>query len=278
MWKPTKTIGLEQHMDSITVGLAAPGRRPPELYGDIPSTPEAVTKLVRRLDDGRTRLRFCYEAGPCGYALKRELEAGGHLICEFIAPSLIPVKPGVRVKTDSRDARKLGELLRAGLLTEVQAPSSEAEAARDLCRARDQIRKDLMRSRHRLGKFLLRRAIRYETGKKAWTKMHRTWLRKLGFESDIDRLVFDDYLLDVEQHEERRQTMDEAIERLSKEEPYARPVAWLRCYRGIDTLTATALVTELFDIRRFSGQAPSRSACGCDCVRRASAASIVPTV
>ena len=244
-------VGLDAHKQFINVCALPPGGEE-RVEWRTPHDGRSVRRLVRKLGkmtDGE--IRCCYEAGPCGYALKRELEAGGPLVCEVIAPSLIPVKPGDRVKTDRRDARKLAELLRAGLLTEVQAPSPEAEAARDLCRARDQIRKDLMRCRHRLSKFLLRRGIRYEAGKSAWTKMHRMWLRRLEFELDTDRLVFNDYLLDVEQHEERQQTMDEAIERLSKKEPYARPVAWLRCYRGIDTLTAMALVTELFDIRRF---------------------------
>jgi transposase len=192
----------------------------------------------------------CYEAGPGGYALQRQMQAVG-VRCQVVAPSLIPVKPGERVKTDRRDARKLANLLRAGLLTEVHPPTVEEEAVRDLCRCREDAKEDLLRSRHRLVKMLLRRGTVWVAGKRAWTKAHHEWLRGLRFELPADRAVFEDYLLAIEQIEERIARLDAKLEALSQEEPYREPVGWLRCFRGIDTVTAMTLVAELHDFRRF---------------------------
>src|SRR5207249_3030927 len=117
--------------------------------------------------------------------------------CTVIAPALIPRKAGERVKTDRRDARKLAELLRAGLLTAVRPPTPTEEAARDLCRAREDVREDLLRARHRLGKFLMRRGLVWRITK-AWTQAHRGWLRSLRFEQAADQAVLSDYRLAVE--------------------------------------------------------------------------------
>jgi len=149
-----------------------------------------------------------------------------------VAPALVPRKPGERIKTDRRDARKLAELFRAGLLTEVHPPTQENEAARDLCRAREDVREDLLRCRHRMGKLLLRRAISFDAGKKAWSQRHRTWLRGLRFELRADQKVFDDYLLAIEQLEERLRVLDDAIEQLSHQPEYEQAVGALRCFRA----------------------------------------------
>jgi transposase len=214
----------------------------------------SVRRMVRKVErQAPGEVRFCYEAGPCGYSLQRQIiDAGEDVSCMVVAPALIPRKPGERVKTDRRDARKLGELLRAGLLTEVHPPTQENEAARDLCRAREDVREDLMRSRHRLGKLLLRRAISFETGRKAWSQRHRTWLRGLRFELPADQKVFDDYLLAIEQLEERLRGLDDAIEQLSHQPEYEQAVGALRCFRGIDTTTAMIIVTELYGFARFT--------------------------
>lgn len=124
MWKSTKTVALEQHKDAITVAVAAPGRQPPEFCGDIPSTPEAVRKLVGRLDDGKMDLRFCYEAGPCGYGLYRQLTMMGY-DCSVVAPSLSPRRPGERIKTDRRDALTLARQHRSGDLVAVWVPDED---------------------------------------------------------------------------------------------------------------------------------------------------------
>jgi transposase len=193
----------------------------------------------------------CYEAGPLGYGLQRALLDQG-LECVVVAPSLIPVKPGDRIKTDRRDARKLAELLRGGLLTEVHAPTPEQEAVRDLCRAREAAKDDLNRVRHRLSKFLLRRDVRWTGGRSAWTKAHRSWLRGLRLELEADQVILDDHLLALDQVEDRLAALLTRLEAISIEAPYAEPVGWLRCFRGIDTITAISIVAELHDWRRFS--------------------------
>jgi transposase len=245
-------VGLDAHKKSINVAVRK-GRRRDFVEWTVANESRAVRRLARKLvreaDGGE--VRCCYEAGPCGYALQRELQAAAPLVCEVVAPALIPRKPGERVKTDRRDARKLCELLAADLLTEVRPPNEEEEAMRDLSRCREDARDDLQRTRHRMGKLLLRRGIRYTAGKKAWTRKHMDWLRTLRFDNPVDQIVFDDYLLAITQHEERLKALDEHLKEASQQEIYRDPVAWMRCFRGIDTVTAMGIQTELCDFRRF---------------------------
>jgi transposase len=166
-----------------------------------------------------------------------------------IAPSLTPRKPGERIKTNRRDARKLAELLRAGLLTEVQPPTPDEEAVRDLCRARDDARTDLQRCRHHLGKLLLRRGWHYHG--KNWTRAHRQWVNQLPWTHAAERIVVEDYLLAIDQVEARLIEMDAHLTTIALADPYREPVGWLRCFRGIDTLTAILLLAELHDFSRF---------------------------
>ena len=195
-------------------------------------------------------VQVVYEAGPCGYALKRKLEALG-LCCEVVAPSLIPVKPGERVKTDRRDARKLASLFKAGLLTVVHPPNEAEEALRDLMRAREDAQKDLLSARHRLSKMLLRYGLQFlET--KNWTCKHRAWLQGLRFEQPRAQQVFDNYLLAIEQVEERLKRLEAQIEEAAGEEAYAERVGWLCCLRGINTVTAMTILAELHDFNRFA--------------------------
>ncbi len=196
-------------------------------------------------------VRCCYEAGPCGFALQRQLESKGELICEVIAPSLVPVKPGDRVKTDRRDARKLAELFRAGMLTTVHPPTPEEEMVRDLCRCREANKDDFKRARHRVGKFLLRNGVIYSHSRNKWTRDHYRWLRRLHFDNPTQQRVFDEYMSAVDYFAEREKGLDQAIETVSESEPYRHAVGWLRCFHGVDTLTAMVVVTEIFDIRRF---------------------------
>jgi transposase len=243
-------VGMDAHKASIQVAMLTPGRREP-LEWQLVNEPQAVRRLAKKLvRQAPGEVICCYEAGPCGYALQRRIRAVG-VACQVVAPSLIPVKPGERIKTDRRDARKLVNLLRAGLLTEVHPPTPEEEALRDLCRCREDAKEDLLRSRHRLLKMLLRRGIIWSAGKRNWTRRHREWLEGLRFESVADQVVFQDYLLATGQIEERIARLDSRLEDLAGEEPYRKPVAWLRCFRGIDTVTATTLVAELHDFRRF---------------------------
>ncbi len=243
-------IGLDVHKRSIAVAIRQPGIDGVQ-EERLPNEPGAVKRWARRWKGtSRGRLLCAYEAGACGYALQRQLEALG-VPCDVVAPSLVPRKPGERIKTDRRDARKLAEYLEGGHLTPVRPPTPREEAARDLCRARDDARQDRMRSRHRLSKFLLRRGISYTVGRKAWTEAHRSWLKGLPFDDPWEQAVFDDYRLAVEQIDARIATLDRQIEALAQEPAYRKAVGALRCYRGIETRTALGLVTELHGIERF---------------------------
>jgi transposase len=251
MAKGITFVGLDAHKEMNSVAMLLPGRTVPVVW-DFPNEPAAIRRLVRKLErEAPGEVRICYEAGPVGYTLQRQITEAGSASCMVVAPSLIPRKPGERIKTDRRDARKLAELFRAGLLTEVQPPTLEDEAVRDLCRAREDAKEDLTRCRHRLGKMLLRKGLIFSRGKKAWTYAHRHWLRGLRFEDLSEQAVFDDYLLAIEQVEERVKGLDEKIEAVAQKEPYREPVAWLRCFRGIDTVTAMTIVSELYGFQRF---------------------------
>lgn len=249
MSKVSTHVGLDVHKKSINVALLKEGHRE-AMEWQLANEPRAVKRLVRKLErEGGKRVRCCYEAGPCGFALQRTLQGQG-IECLVIAPSLIPRKPGERVKTDRRDARKLAELLRADLLTEVRPPTPEEESVRDLCRCRDDVREEMMSARHRLGKFLLRRDVRYDDGN-AWTQKHKSWLKSLKFEHRAAQAAFGSYLHAIEVLEERMRSLDEELAAVASEEPYREVVGWLRCFRGIDTITAMTIVAELHDFRRF---------------------------
>jgi transposase len=241
---------LDAHKKAVNVAMLLPGQRA-AVEWQVANEPVALRRLARKLErEALGAVSSCYEAGPLGYGLQRQLGAHG-IACAVVAPSLIPIKPGDRIKTDRRDARKLAELLRAGMLTEVHPPSEDDEALRDLCRCREDVREDITRARHRLGKFLLRRSCYYGATKKAWGTVHREWLRGLRFDRPTDQITFDNYLVTIEQAEERIRTLEVQLTECVAREPYAQPVAWLRCFRGIDTVTAATIVAELHDFRRF---------------------------
>lgn len=241
-------VGIDSSKKMNQVAMLLPGKRESIEWKSSNNT-KSIKQLLRKLSkEKQNKIKVCYEAGPTGYGLQRQFMAAG-IDCIVIAPSLVPVKPGERIKTDRRDARKLAELLRAGLLTEVHPPSEEEESVRDLCRCREDAREDAMRLRHRMNKFLLRRSVGYPG--KSWTKAHREWLRALSFNKEADQVVFDDYLKAIEHVEERLRTLEDKLTEISQREPYAYPVGWLRCFRGIDTITAMTIVSELHDFRRF---------------------------
>ena len=164
----TTFVGLDVHKDSIAVTVAHRDRQEVEQLGMIANTPEAIRQMLKRL--GRPeRLEVCYEAGPCGYEIYRQLTRMG-ISCMVVAPSLIPTKAGERVKTDRRDAKKLARLLRSGDLTPVRVPGEEQEAMRDLVRARESAKEDVLRKRNELSKFLLRLGLRPAKGVNPWTQ------------------------------------------------------------------------------------------------------------
>jgi transposase len=243
-------VGIDAHKKTLAVAVLPPDGKPEEFT--IDNTEKAIRKLARRLTRSSKgkEVRACYEAGTCGYTLQRRLEAAG-VVCEVIAPSLIPRKPGERVKTDRRDALKLGELLRAGVLTAVSPPTLEQEAVRDLCRCREDVRADLARCRHRLVKMLVRRGLVFDPSKRLWSVAHRQWLESLSFDNEVDRIVVAEYRLAIEQAERRLRAMDAELAKAAELPLYREHVAWLRCFRGIDTTVAMIFVAELHGIERF---------------------------
>jgi transposase len=191
-----------------------------------------------------------YEAGPTGFGLARAARERG-IDVRVVAPGSIPKGPGDRVKTDRRDAIRLVRLLAAGELSLAFVPSVEDEQFRDMVRCIDDIRGDLMRARHRLGKFLLRRGERFPGPARAWTTTHMSWLRALRFADACSEATFVDYLSAVEFLSGRRQTLLQALEQQSSECSHAEVIARLRCFRGIDTLSAAGLCAEVGSFRRF---------------------------
>ena len=248
MSEPITYVGIDAHKVELHVALLASDKTEPVTW-TVPHEVRAVDRLRRKLERAVAGpVACCYEAGPCGYALQRQLDRG-RVQCRVIAPALVPRKPGERIKTDRRDARKLAELHRAGLLTVVQAPTPAEEAVRDLCRARDDARADRQRCRHRLGKLLLRRGLHYPG--RAWTQAHRRWVDGLNWQHPADRVVVEDYLLAIDHLDARLGELDAQLAAVASTEPYREPVGWLRCFRGIDTLTAMLLLAELHDGQRF---------------------------
>jgi transposase len=243
-------VGLDVHKRTIAVAVLFPGRTESVQWEEAHDATVARRLARKLLREAPGKVTCCYEAGPSGYVLQRRLRAEG-VMCVVIAPSLIPVRPGSRIKTDRRDARKLGELLRGGLLTEVHPPSEEEEALRDLCRCRTDVVEDLLRARHRMSKFLLRRHCIYTQSGNHWGTRHMAWLRAVRFEDPASQGTFDSYLLGIDQLEERLLRLETQIAELGSQEPYREQVGWLRCFRGIDTVTAVSLVAELHDFRRF---------------------------
>jgi transposase len=239
---------VDAHKKDLFVAMLIGDQKSPVTW-QVANEPNAVRRLVRKLErEAPGPVQMCYEAGPGGYALQRQVTTP-RVTCQVIAPALIPRKPGERVKTNRRDARKLTELLRAGLLTEVRPPTPEEEAVRDLCRARDDAREDLQRARHRLGKLLLRRGLHYSG--RNWTRAHRQWVDSLRWTQAAERVVIDDYQLAIDHLEARLIELDTRLAEIAETAPYREPVGWLRCFRGIDTLTAILILAELHDFRRF---------------------------
>ena len=217
----------------------------------VKNHPKEVKKVARRIKKQAVgEVIVCYEAGPCGFVLQRQIEAEG-IRCLMVAPSLIPVKPGERIKTDRRDAKKLAELLRAGILTEVHPPTEQEEAVRELCRCRGVAKKAETKARHQLTKFLLRHGRIYVEGSH-WTLKHMRWLKQLRFESGAEQIVFEEYLNEVERQTERVKRLDQYLEAQAEQERYQKVVGWLRCFRGIDTVTAMTVVAELYGFERFT--------------------------
>ena len=248
----TTIIAFDQHAATTVAAVLLPGHRTPALHS-LASDSATILRFVERLRPPAP-ITCCYEAGPCGFELQRALTA--HQIpCEVIAPALIPRRAGDRVKTDRRDAGQLAILYRAGALTAIHIPTDQEEAARDLLRCREDIRADLLRARHRLSKFLLRHGRRFTGTKKAWSQRHATWLRMQTWPLAALDQTHAAYLRAVDEAMARLRSIETDLRALLDLESLRPRVQRLRCFRGIDDLTALTIAAELGDARRF-GSAP----------------------
>jgi transposase len=245
-------IGLDVHKDTIAVAVARMGREEPEYRGEIANNPKAIAKLVERLSgefNGEVLL-FCYEAGPCGYVLYRQLLRLGQ-DSQVVAPSLIPKKPGERVKTDRLDAVKLARSLRNGDLSAVWVPDEEQEAMRDLTRARGDMKIQEVKARQQLNAYVLRHGHAWPSNKTRWNKVHYNWLESLKFGHDWQQVVLQEYLDATRAASQRVADLMAQMERVLPEWSLGPVVHSLVALRGIDKLAAMVLLAELGDISRF---------------------------
>jgi len=262
-------VAMDTHKKEHKVALHYPGDEQ-IIQFVVKNTAADIKKMVSSIKKKSSAdIIFCYEAGVCGFTLKRRIESLD-CKCKVIAPSLTPVKPGERIKTDRRDAIKLLAMLQAGLLTEVYAPDERQEADRDLTRCRQSAQENLKRIRHQLLKFLIRHGYIYTDGTH-WTQKHFRWMRTLEFNVPMLRNVFDNYLTEMQHCVQRLETLDKDVQKLAAAEPYHQIVGLLCCFHGIDTLTAITTITEIFEFGRFSspgelmsylGLTPSESSSG----------------
>ena len=245
-----KYVGLDVHKSTIAVAIAESGSSEVRYFGEIPNTPEQISKTLRKLGGSGTELSVCYEAGPCGYEVYRQLSSQG-IDCMVVAPSMIPRKAGDRVKTDRRDSQMLARLHRAGELTSVWVPSAEQEALRDLVRGRADFVLLQTQSRQRLNAFLLRHGKRFD-GKSKWTQAHFRWLEtiKCGFPSQ--QIVLQEYVDAVLHMQNRIKALDKQIELAGNESALWPLIQSYMALRGVSRLVATALAAELGDLTRFA--------------------------
>jgi transposase len=243
-------IGLDVHAETIAVAVAEPDGEVRAL-GVIPNRPESIRRLIKKLGPP-DQLRVCYEAGPTGYVLYWQLTGLG-VKCEVVAPTLVPVKAGDRVKTDRRDALKLARSYRSGDLTAVWVPDAAHEALRDVVRARESAKKDQLRARNRLGKFLLRQGRRPPTGMHAWTQAHLAWVKTVHFEHAAQETTLLDYLHEVEHMVERVARLERAIDDAVKTAPerMRAVIEALQALRGIAQVSAVTIVAEVGELSRF---------------------------
>lgn len=249
MQKDTIFVGLDVHKDSIAAAFTE-GSAEVQFLGVIPNHPQALTKLMRKVGPF-ARLQVCYEAGPCGFVIYHQLTRLG-IDCMVVAPSLVPRKPGDRVKTDRRDASMLAQMLRSQSLTAVWVPDEAHEALRDLSRAVEAAQGDLIRSRHRIRKLLLRQGIRAPEGVRAWTYRYREWLNSVALPHASQQVVLREMLLDLDQAKERRARLEAELEHEAERSPLADLIKAFQCMRGIKVVSATRLAAELGDLRRFT--------------------------
>jgi transposase len=270
----SKYIGLDVHKETIAVSVAEGNGGEVRYLGEIDNTPDAMEKLIKHLRKGGTDLLFCYESGPCGYGIYRQIVDLGWK-CKVVATSLIPKKAGDRVKTDRRDSMMLARLLRAGELEAVWVPDGTQEALRDLTRAREDMKHLQRQAKQRLLAFFLRHGKRY-SGQSNWTQAHFRWMEGIKFDQPVQQIVMQEYINAVQDGGKRVAGMDREIERVAQASTTWPVIESLMALRGISLLTATTIIAEIGDLTRFAsapqlmaylGLVPSEHSSG-DRVRR----------
>ena len=252
MKKDIRFVGLDVHAETIAVAVAEPDG-PVRSLGIIPNRPQSVAKLMKKLGSAE-KLRVCYEAGPTGYVLYWQLTALG-VRCEVVAPTLVPVKAGDRVKTDRRDAEKLARSYRSGDLTPVWVPDAAHEALRDVVRAREAAKRDQLRAKHRLSKFLLRHGWRPAEGIKAWTVKYLEWVKKdVEFGHEAQKATLLDYITEVDHARDRIARLEKAIDEAATAAPERMRgvIDALQALRGIAKMSAVTIVAEVGELSRFA--------------------------
>ena len=242
--------------------------------GDVANTPAAIERLIRKLAGRYGKLHICYEAGPTGYGLYRQIQALGHA-CLVVAPALIPKRPGERVKTNRRDAVTLARLHRAGELTGVWVPDATHEAVRDLVRAREAAADDRRRKRQQLLSFLLRHGRVY-SGSGHWTLAHRRWLAQQSFEHPAQQIVFQEAIDAIGDADQRLRRLEQQLAAIVPSWSMAPVVEAYQAMRGASFIVAVTFAAEIGDVRRFDnprqlmsflGLVPAESSTG-ETVRR----------
>jgi transposase len=242
-------VAFDVHKDSISAGILSAAGSQPEVV-QFENGEQAIRRFIRRLGDPQA-FAICYEAGPCGYGLYRLLTSAG-IACDIIAPSLTPVRPGDRVKTDRRDAVKLVRLYRAGELSFVCPPTPAQEGLRDLVRCRDDLRCARTAARQRIGKQLLRYGCIYREGKTAWTRQHRAWLHRQRLNEPLAQAALQQMLCHLGALDAQLLAIDAQLNEIAHAQPWCDAVRSLSCFRGVSTLTALSLLAEIGDFHRFA--------------------------
>lgn len=247
----SKYVGLDVHKDTIAVSIADAGRSKARYYGTIKHSDQAVSGLLKKINPEGEVLEICYEAGPCGYGLYRQLIASGHE-CRVIAPSLIPQRASEKVKTDRRDSQRLAELLRAGELTPVWVPDAQQEAIRDLVRTRDDLKTSQRQVRQQLLAFMLRHSLSWTGGKKNWTLGFWNWLEAIQMPDVHQQFALKEYIDSVRYFTVRLQAIERQMLAAKTGWSLEPIVDGLMAMRGVNLVSAMGIVAELGDLSRFS--------------------------
>lgn len=243
-------VGMDVHKDSISIAIFRDNNREVEFERQIRNEASKIRKFFNKLKEKEQNIITCYEAGPTGFALYRILEEM-NIGCSVAAPSLLPRRPGDRIKTDKRDAVMLAKVLRNQEIVPVYVPTTKDESVRDYLRMCNDMKTDLKKHKQRLIQFLLRLDKKYDTGKSYWTGAHRAWIKSIIFDEAIHKDVFNEYYTAIVEQELKILRLNETIKEISTQKKYSERVSKLRCMKGIDTLTALTFVSEIGDFRRF---------------------------